>query len=74
MRGNNDINDKLKPHFALGTRDTIEFEVNQECKSVECAGDCNIFDRPCLFVRHFFMSRVPNLLEPVIRWRHRLDE
>jgi hypothetical protein len=43
VRGNNYVNDKLKPHPTLGARDTIEFEVNQECKSFECAEDYNSF-------------------------------
>ena len=32
--GSNDALDKVKSHHALRSRDTIEFEVNQECKSV----------------------------------------
>jgi hypothetical protein len=32
--GSNDALDKVKSHHALRSRETIEFEVNQECKSV----------------------------------------
>jgi hypothetical protein len=39
----NDGLDKLRPNHALGAKDAIEFEVNQECKSFECAEDYNSF-------------------------------
>ena len=47
---NNDANKTLKSNPALSTRDTIEFEVNQECNFVDIE---NLFF-PCIVLLSFF--------------------
>lgn len=62
MNNDGSNNKKLKPkHPALGARDTIEFEVNQECEFVQVWKIASlIFMALCLLFCHFSMLHVPN--------------
>ena len=57
---NNDSNKSLTSNPALGTRDTIEFEVNQECEFDDILENVSFF-HGIAFVVIFSWSHVPNL-------------